>query len=66
MSRPTLRSTSSGAESTDAATTGADSTSASGGSSETAAPGSGAVGVASFASPLALILSAVVAVVYLG
>ncbi|KAL9022635.1 MAG: hypothetical protein Q9185_000213 [Variospora sp. 1 TL-2023] len=67
MSRPTLRSTSSsGASSTAAATTGTDPTGTSGGSGEeTAAPDSSAMDAASFASPLALILSAVVAIVYL-
>ncbi|KAI4126171.1 MAG: hypothetical protein LQ341_006905 [Variospora aurantia] len=67
MSRPTLRSTSSsGASSTAAATTGTDPTGTSGGSGEeTAPPDSSAMDAASFASPLALILSAVVAIVYL-
>ncbi|KAL9601399.1 MAG: hypothetical protein Q9219_002575 [cf. Caloplaca sp. 3 TL-2023] len=65
MSRPTLRSTSSVAETTSAATTTTGEEAGST-SSSTGAPSSGAMDAASFASPLALIFSAIAAMVYLG
>ncbi|KAL8723814.1 MAG: hypothetical protein Q9181_007174 [Wetmoreana brouardii] len=70
MSRATLSASSSsaGATSSAAETTsaGGEASSTGGGSRSTGAPSSGAMDTASFASPLALILSAVAAIVYLG
>ncbi|KAL8720676.1 MAG: hypothetical protein Q9225_002505 [Loekoesia sp. 1 TL-2023] len=68
MSRATLRSTSSSAAETTsaAATTTGGSAGSTTSSSSTGAPSSGAMDAASFASPLALVLSAFAAIVYLG
>ncbi|KAL8842703.1 MAG: hypothetical protein Q9170_000359 [Blastenia crenularia] len=67
MSKPTLKSTSSSVDSTSAAaTTTGGSAGTTTGSSSTSAPTSGAMDAASYASPLALILSAVAAIMYLG
>ncbi|KAL8704464.1 MAG: hypothetical protein Q9201_002380 [Fulgogasparrea decipioides] len=70
LSRATLSASSSSAGSTSTAaettSAGGEASSTGGGSSSTGAPTSGALDAASFASPLALIFSAVAAIVYLG